>query len=91
MNVTAHQEKEENEDTKKGKKKRGNRQPILKKLCAALLQSFREQHSEKMKGSARGNWDPREGQQPFRPSPNGVGDHITTLRRLLIGAGRSVS
>ena len=54
-------------------------------LCAALLRSFRGQHSEKMKGSARGNWDPREGQQPFRPNPNGVGDRTTTLRRLLIG------
>ena len=42
-------------------RKRENKQPILKKLCAALLRSFREQHSEKMKGSARGNWDPREG------------------------------
>ena len=39
-----------------------------------------------MKGIARGNWDPREGQQPFRPNPNGVGDRNTTLRRLLIGA-----
>ena len=65
---------------------RENRQPILKKLCAALLRSFRGQHSEKMKGSAQGNWDPREGQQPFRPNPNGVGDRTTTLRRLLIGA-----
>ena len=37
-------------------------------------------------GSARGNWDPREGQQPFRPNPNGAGDRTTTLRRLLIGA-----
>ena len=38
------------------------------------------------KGSAQGNpGDPREGQQPFRPNPNGVGDHTTTLRRLLIG------
>ena len=26
------------------------------------------------KGSARGNWEPREGQQPFRVNPNGVGD-----------------
>ena len=58
----------------------------MKKLCAALLRSFRGQHSEKMKGSAPGNWDPREGQQPFRPNPNGVGDRTTTLRRLLIGA-----
>ena len=39
-----------------------------------------------MKGSARGSWNPREGQQPFRPNPNGVGDHTTTQRRLLIGA-----
>ena len=91
MNVTAHQEKGENEETKKGKrrageKKRENKRLILKKLCAALLWSFRGQHSEKMKGSARGNWDPRKGQQSFRPNPNGAGDRTTTLRRLLIGA-----
>ena len=43
-----------------------------------------------MKGSARGNWDPREGQQPFRLNPNGVGDRTTTLRRLLIGADEDV-
>ena len=91
MNVTAHQEKKENEETKKGKrgaeeKKKENKRPILKKLCAALLRSFRGQHSEKMKGSARGNWDPREDQQPFSPNPNGAEDRTTTLRRLLIGA-----
>ena len=40
-------------------------------------------------GSARGNWDPREVQQPFRPNPNGDGDRITTLRRLLVGAAFS--
>ena len=56
------------------KRKRENRQPILKKLCAALMRSFRGQHSEKMKGSARGDWDPWEGQQPFRSYPNGVGN-----------------
>ena len=86
MNVTAHQEKKKNEKTKTGKRKAEERQPILKMLCGALLQSFRGQHSEKMMGSARGNWDPREGQQPIRPNPTGVGDHTTTLRRLLIGA-----
>ena len=91
MNVTAHQEKEENEKTRKGKrgageKKREKKRPILKMLCAALLRSFRGQHSEKMEGSAWGNWDPREGQQPFRPNPNGAGDRTTTFRRLLIGA-----
>ena len=69
------------------KRRSENRRPILRKLCAALLRLFREQHSEKMKGSARGNWDPREDQQPFRPNPNDVGDLTTTLRRLLIGAG----
>ena len=70
----------------KEKRERENRRPILNKLCAALLRSFRGQHSEKIKGSARGNWDPREGQQPFRPNPNGARDGTTTLRRLLIGA-----
>ena len=67
-------------------RKREKRQPILKKLCAALLRSFRGQHSEKMKGITRGNWDPREGQLPFRPNPNGVRDRTTTLRWLFIDA-----
>ena len=67
-------------------RKRENKRPILNKLCAALLRSFRGQHNEKMKGSALGNWDSREGQQPFRSNPNGVRDRTTTLRRLLIGA-----
>ena len=95
MNISAHQEKKKKKETKTGKtlgqEKRENRRPILKKLCAALLRSFRGKHSEKMKGCARGNWDPREGQQPFRPNPNGVGDRTTTLRRLLIGAVASPS
>ena len=70
MNVTAHQEKKKNEETKKGKRRVGEKKkrkqtPILKKLCAALLRSFRGQHSKKIKGSAWGNWDPQEGQQPF--------------------------
>ena len=68
------------------KRKRENKRPILKKLCAALLLSFREQHSEKMKGSARGSWDLQKGQQLFRPNPNGVGDRTITVRWLLIGA-----
>ena len=32
------------------KRKSENRRPILKKLCAALLRSFRGQNSEKIKG-----------------------------------------
>ena len=80
MNVTAHQEKKKNKETKKGKRsaekrKRENRRPILRKLCAALLRLFRGQQSEKMKGSAWGSWDPPEVQQPFRPNPNGSGPH----------------
>ena len=70
------------------KRKRENKRPILKELCAALLRSYRGQHSKKIKGSAWGNWDPREGQQPFRPNLKGGGDRTTTLRRLLIGAGK---
>ena len=57
MNVTAHQERK-NEETKEGKSRAGekkkNRRPILKMLCAALLRSFRGQHSEKMNGECPG-------------------------------------
>ena len=31
------------------------------------------QHNEKMKGTARGNWNPREDQQSFLPNSNVVG------------------
>ena len=74
-------------------KKKEDRRPILKKLCAALLRSFRGSTAKKWlcEGRARGNWDPREGQQPFRPNPNGVGDSTTTLRRLLIGEDAKTS
>ena len=78
MNITAHQQKEENEETKKSKreaaaKKKRNRRLILKKLCAALLRSFRGQHSDKIKGSARDNWDPRESNNHFDPTQTGPG------------------
>ena len=59
----------------------------FKEMRAALLRLFRGQHGQKngfRKGNARGNWSPREDQQPFRPNPNGVGDPTITLRRLLI-------
>ena len=90
MNVTAHQQKEENEETKKGKRGAGEKRKqatdFKEAVCcpSAVVQG---QHSKKMKGSAWGNWDPRESQQPFRPNPNGSGDRTTTLRRLLIDAG----
>ena len=69
--------------------KKEHRRPILKKLCAALLQSLRGQHIEKMicaTGVHGDNWNPREDQQPFIPNSNGVGDRTTTLRRVLICA-----
>ena len=48
----------------------------MKKLCAALLRSFRGQHSEKMKGSARGNWDPRKNPTVILTQPKrGRGPH----------------
>ena len=66
MNVAAHQDKEKNEKT--GKKKPGQNRPILKRLRATLLRSFRALHGEKMvcvRGVLRGTWDSREGQQPI--------------------------
>ena len=46
MNVATHQEKEKNEKTVK--RKAGKDRPILKRLRATLLRSFRGPHSEKM-------------------------------------------
>ena len=66
--------------------KRENKATDYEEAVSCPSAMFRGQHSEKMKESARGNWDPREVEQPFRPNPNGVGDRTTTLRRLLIGA-----
>ena len=46
MNVATHQEKEKNEKT--FKRKAGEDRPILKRLRATLLRSFRGLHGEKM-------------------------------------------
>ena len=46
MNVAAHQDKEKNEKT--GIRKAGEDRPILNKLRATLLQSFRGLHGKKM-------------------------------------------
>ena len=46
MNVVAHQDKEKNEKT--GKRKAGEDRPILKRLCATTLRSFRGLHDQKM-------------------------------------------
>ena len=52
---------------------------------SAVVQGAARWKNGLCEGSARGNCDPWEGQQPFRPNPNGVGNRITTLMRLLIG------
>ena len=76
MNVTAHEEMEKYEETKTGKRKAGEerKQAIIFKeaVCcpSAVVQRATRQ---KIKGSALGNRDSREGQQPFRPNPNRVG------------------
>ena len=68
MNVTAHQEKEKNEGTKTGKRRAGERRKQatdFKEAVCCPSAAVQGAASDKMKGSARGNWDPREGQQPF--------------------------
>ena len=89
MNVAAHQEKEKNEKTGKGKAGEERKQADFKEAAcyfSAVVQVAARRKNGLCEGSARGNWDPRKDQQPFQPNPNGVGDHTTTLRRLLIGA-----
>ena len=92
INVAAHQEKEKNEETKMGKRKaveeRRQATDFKEAACypSAVVQRAARRKNGLCEGSALGNFDPREGQQPFRPNPNGVGDRTTTLRRLLIGA-----
>ena len=88
MNVAAHQEKEKNEKTGKRKAGEERRQANFKEAAcypSSVVQGAAQQKKGLCGGSARGNWDTREGQQPFRPNPNGLGDRTTTLRRLLIG------
>ena len=76
------------------KEKIENSQPISGRLRAALLRSFKGCTAKKWSvcGECQGNWDPREGQEPFRPNRNSVRGSTTTLRRQLIAAdnGRSI-
>ena len=58
----------------KTQEKEKDRRPILYKLCAALLRSFRGQHGKNwFEESARGIWDPWEG-NPTQPK-RGRGPH----------------
>ena len=86
MNVSAHQEKEKNEKTLK--RKAGEDRPILKRLRATLLRSFRGLHGEKMVcvRGVPGVLGPSGRPTAILTQPKRVGDRTTTLRRLLIGA-----
>ena len=76
--------REMNKETKTGKRKQATNFKEAVCCSSAVLQGAEQR---KNKGECPGyNWDPREVQQPFRPNSNGVGDRITTLRRMLIGA-----
>ena len=76
MNVPAHHEKE-------------NSRPVLERLRAVFLRSFRGQHGENIVCVRR---VPAEtgtlgkANSHFDPTQNRVENRITTLRRLLIGA-----
>ena len=68
MNVAAHQEKEKNEKTGKRKAGEERKQADFKEAAwylSAVVQAAARQKNGLCEGSARGNWDLREGQQPF--------------------------
>ena len=92
MNITAHQEKEENEESKKGKRGAGEmkkrKQATNSKAVCCPSAVVEGAAWRKNKRSALGNWDPGEGQQPLRPNPNGIGNRTTTLKQLLIVAAQ---
>ena len=69
---------------KEGRFQRGKGGQARRANLEEVEGSMRGQHSKKMKRSAQGDWDPRKGQEPFRPNRKGAGDRTTTLRRLLI-------
>ena len=65
MNVAAHQ-KEKNEKTVK--RKTVEDRPIFEETAcypSAVVQGAAPQKNGLCEGSAWGNWDPQEGQQPF--------------------------
>ena len=68
MNVATHQEEEKNEKTGKRKSGEERRQADFKGAAcypSAVVQEAARRKNGLCEGSARGNWDPREGQQPF--------------------------
>ena len=68
MNVATHQEKEKNEKTVNRKAGVERRQANFKEAACypfVVVQGAARRKNDLCEGSARGNWDPQEGQQPF--------------------------
>ena len=68
MNIAAYQEKEKNKKTSKRKAEEERRQVDFKKAAcypSAVVQGVARRKNGLCEGSARGNWDPQEGQQPL--------------------------
>ena len=68
MNVATHQEKEKNEKTVKRKAGVEKRQANFKEAAcyrSAVIQGAAWRKNGLCEGNAQGNWDSREGQQPF--------------------------
>ena len=88
MNVATHQEKDNNERTGKGEVGEERKQTTEFKETACcpstVVHGGCTAKNSLCEGSAQSNWVPREGQQPFRPDPNEVGDRIITWRWLLV-------
>ena len=78
MNVATYQEKDKNKKTGKRKVGEERRQPTDFKEAAccpsAVVKGAARQKNVLFEGSARGNWNSREDQQPFRPK-RGWGQH----------------
>ena len=75
MNVAAHQEKEKN--VKTFKRKAGEDRPILKKLRATLLRSFRGLHAKKIcvRGVPGVTGTLGKANSHFNPTQTGRGPH----------------
>ena len=76
MNVATHQEKEKNEKTVKRKAEEDR--PILKRLSATLLRSFRGLHGEKMvcvRGVPGATGTLGKANSHFNPTQTGRGPH----------------
>ena len=68
MNLATHQVKEKDEKTFKRRAEVKRRQANFKETAcypSAVVQGATWRKNGLCEGSARGNWDPREGQQPF--------------------------